>query len=102
MLSVSTPATPPRQPASTLHKGEKQQNLMLSPASSKWRSAYYACGICRNDADFISPKGLIPICSDCKARYIGIFGYEAFEMNMQETKTKEKKNWSPHYREKNK
>jgi hypothetical protein len=64
---------------------------MLSPASTKWRSAYYACGICRHDADFISPKGLIPICSDCKARYIGIFGYEAFEMNMQETKRKEKK-----------
>lgn len=64
--------------------------MMLSPAYTKWRAAYYACRICRHNADFISPKGLIPICADCKARYIGIFGYKAFEILRGETKEKEK------------
>jgi hypothetical protein len=62
---------------------EKQQ-MILSPASTKWRGAYYACCICKHDADFIAPRGLTPICTDCKARYVGIFGYEAFEIMREE------------------
>jgi hypothetical protein len=59
---------------------EKQQKMILSPAYTKWQGAYYACRICKLNADFISPKGLFPICADCKARYVGIFGYQAFEI----------------------
>jgi hypothetical protein len=66
---------------------EKQQKMILSPASTKWRGAYYACRICRRNADFIGPRGLIPICADCKARYVGIFGYETFEI-MREKREK--------------
>jgi hypothetical protein len=70
------------EPAVSQQK-EKQQ-MILSPASTKWRGAYYACSICKHSADFIAPRGLIPICTDCKARYIGIFGYEAFEIMREE------------------
>jgi hypothetical protein len=94
LLSASVSAAPPQQ------KEEKQQKMILSPASMKWRAAYYACRICRRNADFIAPKGLIPICADCKARYIGIFGYEAFEI-IWENREKKKKNWSPIGRRKN-
>jgi hypothetical protein len=66
-----------------------QEHMILSPASTKWRGAYYACHICRRNADYISPRGLIPICADCKARYVGIFGYEAFEI-MRENRENEK------------
>jgi hypothetical protein len=62
---------------------EKQQ-MILSPASTKWRGAYYACRICKHDADFIAPRGFTPICTDCKARYVGIFGYEVFEIVREE------------------
>ena len=58
--------------------------MILSPASTKWRGAYYACHICKRNADFIAPRGLTPICTDCKARYVGIFGYEAFETMREE------------------
>jgi hypothetical protein len=54
--------------------------MITNPASTKWRGAYYACHICKHNADFICPRGLVPICADCKARYVGIFGYEAFEI----------------------
>jgi hypothetical protein len=70
---------------------EKQQNMILSPASTKWRGAYYACRICKHNADFIAPRGLTPICTDCKARYVGIFGYEAFENMREERKSRERK-----------
>jgi hypothetical protein len=59
---------------------------MLSPASTKWRGAYYACHICKQNADFICPRGLTPICTNCKARYVGIFGYKAFEIKREERK----------------
>jgi hypothetical protein len=62
--------------------------MILSPASTKWRGAYYACRICKHNADFIAPRGLIPICTDCKDRYIGIFGYEAFEILREERRKK--------------
>jgi hypothetical protein len=66
--------------AAASQQKEKQQKMILSPASTKWQGAYYACRICKHNADFICPRGLIPICADCKARYVGIFGYEAFEI----------------------
>jgi hypothetical protein len=62
--------------------------MILSPASVKWRAAYYACHICKHNADFIAPRGLIPVCADCKARYVGIFGYGAFEIMREEGKKK--------------
>jgi len=62
--------------------------MILSPASMKWRAAYYACRICKHNADFIAPRGLIPVCADCKARYVGIFGYGAFEIMREERKKK--------------
>jgi hypothetical protein len=65
---------------------EKQQKMILSPASTKWRAAYYECRICRHNADFICPRGLTPICADCRTRYVGIFGYEAFEIMREERK----------------
>jgi hypothetical protein len=61
---------------------------MLSPASTKWRGAYYACHICKQNADFICPRGLTPICINCKARYVGIFGYKAFEIEKREKEEK--------------
>jgi rubrerythrin len=70
---------------------EKQQNMILSPASTKWRGAYYACRICKHNADFIAPRGLTPICAECKARYVGIFGYEAFEIMREERKSRGRK-----------
>jgi hypothetical protein len=54
--------------------------MILSPASEKWRGAYYACRICKQDADFICARGLTPICTNCKACYVGIFGYEALKI----------------------
>jgi hypothetical protein len=74
--------------AAAQQQKEKQQKMILSPASTKWRAAYYECRICRHNADFICPRGLTPICADCKARYIGIFGYEAFEIMREERKKK--------------
>jgi hypothetical protein len=60
--------------------------MILSPASLKWRAAYYVCRICKRNADFIAPRGLIPVCADCKARYVGIFGYGAFEIKREKRK----------------
>jgi hypothetical protein len=77
--------------AAQQQKEERQQKMILSPAFTKWRAAYYACRICRRNADFICPRGLIPICSDCKDRYIGIFGYEAFEIMREEERKKKKR-----------
>jgi hypothetical protein len=62
--------------------------MILSPASMKWRAAYYACHMCKHNADFITPRGLIPVCADCKARYVGTFGYTAFEVTREERKKK--------------
>jgi hypothetical protein len=70
------------------YQKEKQQNMILSPASMKWRAAYYACHMCKHNADFITPRGLIPVCADCKARYVGTFGYAAFEVMREERKKK--------------
>jgi hypothetical protein len=64
--------------------------MITTLASTKWRGAYYACRICKHNADFICPRGLVPICADCKARYVGIFGYEAFE-TMREMREKKEK-----------
>jgi rubrerythrin len=75
--------------AAASQQKERQQKMILSPASTKWRGAYYACRICKHYADFIAPRGLTPICTDCKARYVGIFGYEAFE-SMREERREEK------------
>jgi hypothetical protein len=75
----------------TEQQKEKQQKMiLLSPASTKWRGAYYACRICKHNADFICPRGLTPICIDCKARYVGIFGEEAFEI-MRDKRERRKK-----------
>jgi hypothetical protein len=68
------------------HQKEKQQNMILSPAYMKWRAAYYACHMCKHNADFITPRGLIPVCADCKARYVGTFGNAAFEIMREERK----------------
>jgi len=62
--------------------------MILSSASPKWRGAFYACRICKQNADFICPRDLTPICANCKARYVGIFGYEAFEIMREEKKRK--------------
>jgi hypothetical protein len=75
--------------ASAAHQQkEEQQKMILSPASMKWRAAYYECRICRRNADFTCPRGLTPICTDCKARYVGIYGYEAFEIMREDRKKK--------------
>jgi hypothetical protein len=60
--------------------------MISSPASKKWRGAYYTCQICKRNADFVCPRGLTPICINCKARYIGIFGSKAFEITIEERK----------------
>jgi hypothetical protein len=43
-------------------------------------------------ADFVRPRGLIPICADRKACYVGIFGCEAFEIMREERKKKQREN----------
>jgi hypothetical protein len=62
--------------------------MILSPAYLKWRGAFYACRICKQNADFICPRDLTPICANCKARYVGIFGYKAFEIMREEKRRK--------------
>jgi hypothetical protein len=64
--------------------------MILSPASTKWQGAFYSCHICKQNADFICPRGLTPICRKCTARYVGIFGSKAFEIKRQEQKEKRK------------
>jgi hypothetical protein len=44
--------------------------------------------MCKHNADFITPRGLIPVCADCKARYVGTFGNAAFEIMREERKRK--------------
>jgi hypothetical protein len=65
--------------------------MILSPASTKWRSAFYSCRICKRNADFICPRGLTPICRNCTALYIGIFGSKAFEIKREEEEREREK-----------
>ncbi|MDQ3836235.1 MAG: hypothetical protein M3270_04790 [Thermoproteota archaeon] len=58
--------------------------MILSPASTKWQGAFYSCRICKqNNADFICPRGLTPVCRNCTALYIEIFGSKAFEIKRE-------------------
>jgi hypothetical protein len=54
------------------------------PATSKpqWREmAYYLCHICSSEyANYVSPRGLFPLCSECKSRYENMFGQDALEL----------------------
>jgi hypothetical protein len=65
----------------TTTEGETtEEHDIITSIHEMARCIYYACHICRHNADFIAPRRLTPICADCKARYVGIFGYEAFEI----------------------
>jgi Zn finger protein HypA/HybF involved in hydrogenase expression len=52
-------------------------------ATSKpqWRQmAYYLCHTCSNEADYIIPRGLFTLCSECKTKYENIVGQDALEL----------------------
>jgi hypothetical protein len=54
------------------------------PAAKKpqWRQMayYYLCDSCSDYADYITPKGLFTLCSECKNLYENIFGQDALEL----------------------
>jgi hypothetical protein len=46
----------------------------------RWRRiAYYVCRVCSADADYIAPRGLFTLCSQCKTKYANVFGEGSLE-----------------------